>query len=206
MIARFCTALLLLVALGASPALASIQQDGFGVPQGAGTAVANEALGEITFEWTATPFTAFLEFTSLTSFDLFLDSFVSNGAANDVTGYTFDLLDSPGGSAVLRYTNETNFANSSVPPVQGNTNLFGLPGATNGSNPVAEANPLTPLLTGFSAGSYRLGVYDSAAPNTATAGFRIAESATAQVPEAVSGMIWVMGALLVGGVSRFRTK
>lgn len=191
-------ALALCAGLVASPAKAAIQANGSGIPAGSGSIVTSST-GSIVFSWSSTPYAAFQDFTLSTLSELYLDAFVSNGSLADVTGWIVDVLDSPSGSVVSRLTNDTNFANSAPAPLTGNTNLFGLTGATNSL--ASQPDSMTPLLT-LPPGSYRLGVYDSATPSMATASFRLSEVTVAPIPEAASGLVWLVGLGIVGAYRR----
>lgn len=124
----------------------------------------------VTFSWTSTPFSAHADFASTSGFDLTLGSFASNGGNSDVTGVILDLLDSLG-DVVQRFTNDTGFCAAAAGPVAGNCNLFAKTGAT-GGNADGALNAGDSLGL-FDAGTYRLGVFDSATPDVATAIFDI---------------------------------
>lgn len=196
-------AIAFVTALGALPANAAFIQDGAGTPQGAGITTFTTSGSEATagYDWSAAPVTMFVDFSSTTQFDLYLTDFdVVTFSSNDISAFTLDLLDTPGGSAVQRYTTDTAFCDSSVQPVLGASgacDLFSFPGSTN-SNAFVVPSTTTPLVAAVAAGSYRLGVYDSGSPEVAAAEFTL--RAVDEVPG--PGALGLLGLGLVSVAAR----
>ncbi len=169
----------LLAAAAAILAASSAQAASFSfdtVLEGTGTIAGDSGTGTITAAWTATKFTAAIDFIVSNSFDF---SFLSySGSGSDQSGFTLDLLDGFG-DAVTRYTTSSTACASSAAPVAGSCQLIGSTATSGRIAPDAGAS----LFGELAAGVYRLGFYESATPATGYASFGISEIESAsQVP------------------------
>ena len=197
-----------IVALFGATVVTAATVDGQGVVQGTGATVgdvdgfSNSTLF-LDFEWSGTPFSAFYEFTTDTVTDLFFDVFTSNGSNSDVTGITLDLLDAPSGTSTARLTTDTAFCTAANVLIAGTCDLIALAGANSG-NAAGAAKPdsITPLFADLAAGSYRLGIYDSATPTSALALFTLDEKDINPIPLPASALLLLGGLAALGAVRR----
>lgn len=183
-------------ALGASSASAvTITAGAYGGQNGtAAMTVTGGNVGTVDFSWTNTPASAYQYFTSASVFNLFLDSYLpaaGTPAAVQTTGWVLKQLV---GGVWANLTTSTNNCAAAVAPVRGSCDHIAT-AAYSGS--IAASQPGNQLSAGgqslFGAGTYLLGVYDSAQPVSATASFRVAA-----VPLPATGLALIAG---LGGLA-----
>ncbi|MEM6440509.1 MAG: hypothetical protein AAF763_12545 [Pseudomonadota bacterium] len=131
------------------------------------------------------PVTAWIEFTTSSTFDLLLVDFEDDASGgSDVTGYLLDRIGTPN----TRLTTETAFCSDAVGFAGAGCNLIADGDAAGGNVGLATKDAASPvvLLSNLMAGSYRLGLFDSATPNPGSATFRVSE-----VPAPMAGLMLV---------------
>ena len=131
------------------------------------------------------PVTAWIEFTTSVAFDLLLVDFDDDATGgNDVTGYLLDRIGTPN----TRLTTDTTFCNDAVGFTGAGCNLIADQDASGGNVGLATKDAASPvvLLSNLAAGSYRLGLFDSATPNPGSATFRVQE-----IPAPMAGLMLV---------------
>ncbi|MEM6744775.1 MAG: hypothetical protein AAF676_13725 [Pseudomonadota bacterium] len=138
---------------------------------------------DYTFDFTINPSSLYVDFMTSGSFDLLLIRYEDNvDGGNDVTGYLLD-------DGATRWTTDTAFCGDAAGFVGAGCNLIADYNA-NGANAAAtkDTNPETPvlLLEDLAAGSYRLGIFDSATPTQGQAVLRVSE-----VPAPMAGLMLV---------------
>lgn len=135
------------------------------------------------------------EFSATGSVDLFLDSFTSNGGSSSVTGFTLDLLSS---GTATRLTTSTTNCFSAAGPVSGTCDLIA---PFSGAATATKPSTTTAIFAGLAAGTYRVGIYDSATPDEGNIAFRMVDVTSVPLP---SGGLLLMSGL--GGVAALRRR
>lgn len=162
---------------------------------GTGDVIESDALGTVTFDWEDTPFSASIEFTVASSFNLFLTSYAQvdpDPGTSDVSGFTLDLLGGP----PTRLTHDTDFCTGAAGAVAGDCDLVTDP-ANSGGNADSAAKPSLALsLLGLLApGTYRIGFFDSATPKDASATFAVVPVPLPAAFPLFAGALGLMGFL-----------
>ena len=137
-----------------TPASAAVVIDATGTPQGVGTVGTvggGSSLVGVEFDWSGTPVTQFVEFTTDNGFDILFSSFVSNGGNSDVSGLVVDRLDSVNGDT--RLTTDTNACTNAAAPVAGQCNFFA-PNGANSGNASGALKPGSTVFSNLASGSY----------------------------------------------------
>ncbi|MBV7257476.1 PEP-CTERM sorting domain-containing protein [Pacificimonas sp. WHA3] len=190
---------MVLCAASAAPAISAITFDNVDITQGFGSVSASgggSSTGTVDIGWNGTPFGGYADFTADASFDVVFNMLTSNGSASDVSGFILEVLDSPSGNVVQRLTNDTNACANAAGELAGTCDFIAAAGANSG-NAAGADKPVTTLFSDLIAGSYRLGVFDSATPSNASAQFLVVE----QVP--APGTIGLLGlGLLMAAAAR----
>lgn len=145
--------------------------------------------GIASFSWFGTPSSSYLTFSVSSGFELFLDSYtnLSDTPKNlQTSGYVFKNISS---TPAVTYTNQTSHCAGAVAPMGSQCNHFA---TAEYNGPLSVVRPNDSLGT-YAAGTYLLGVYDSSAPYSASATFRIAA-----VPLPATGLALIAG---LGGLA-----
>jgi len=167
--------------LAAPFASAGLIYSGGSVAQGAGTVNVGGSSDAVTgtITWTQTAFSAYFDFASDALFNLVLSGYTPSAANSNVSGFTLDWLDAPGGTS--RLTNDTSFCSGATAVIAGTCDLI-TGTANSGSNASGAAKPGSFLFSSLQAGEYRLGVYESSSPDQGSATFSIALSSPVPSP------------------------
>ena len=143
-----------------------------------------------TYSWEGTPVSLSTDFESDTAFSISFVDLVGTIRNNDVTGITLDLIDGMGGAALQRFSLDVDFCGGANAEIAGDCNLISKTGASGGSTNLAS-KPGDVLFANMAAGTYRLGLYDSATPESAQATFSYSE--VAPVPLPAGGLLLLSG-------------
>ena len=143
-----------------------------------------------TFSWDSTPVNLSVDFKSDTAFSLSLLDYTGLARNDDVTGITLDLFAGLGGAALQRFSLDTDFCFTAVAEIAGKCNLIAQTGAS-GGNATNASKPGDVLFANLAAGTYRLGLKDSATPVSAEVSFGYSE--VAPVPLPAGGLLLLSG-------------
>ncbi len=154
-------------------------------------------------EWsglTAPDFASFF-FSSDGEFDLFLTSYSDLGSLAAVSAFTLDILDASFNfvSRVAGPTDDCSILVSDCFPV---TNTSATSGAAGLVEIASEPSSINPLISGLSAGNYRLNFGESATPASGNAVFEV-RTAITPVPLPASAALLLGGLMALGSFRRF---
>ncbi len=188
------TAVLGLAVATATGAQALTTINGSSTSGGALTPVTSTFSGGATvdFGWSATKASAWVEFTTTRTFDLFFDDYSSSDTADRSAAF---LVNKTTLDRIVNMPTTCSQTSAAVlPEIQGDCNFIGAVG-----NPIAyDPSSVDPLYENVAAGTYYLGFYEAAQPSSGVINFSIAE-----VPLPAGGLL-LFGAL--GGLAALRKR
>jgi hypothetical protein len=147
----------------------------------------------VSFSWSSTPGSAYVEVTATQAFNLFLTGYGSAPIHEDYTGF---ILREIGGASL---TTDHNFCSgSALAELQVSCNLATNFGGT-AFHQSHTPDAVVPVLSNIAAGSYYLGFYEGATPADGSVSFSLVTA----VPVPAGGML-LLGAL--GGLGLLRRR
>ncbi len=143
------------------------------------------------FDWEATPYNAFVEFSSDKTFDFFFLDFLADSSQSAVSGFR---LVGPDGDV----SNMDQSCNNANAPVQGSCQLVAPAGNSGGLADSATKPGGSPLFTDLAAGNYTLGFFESGDPSSGSVVFGVA---AIPLP---AGLVLMLGGLGILGFTARR--